>query len=91
MSVWKHIGVCRVERINRSILILPSVEGINPPNLIRPRVEVEDVDSDNEDDDEYVESVNAPSTNLGGGKLTDENTEAAPQLGRGARVRNLPD
>ena len=28
-----------------------SVEGINPPNLIRPWVEVEDVDSDDEDDD----------------------------------------
>ena len=45
-----------------------NVEGINPPNLIHPRVEVEDVDSDDKDDDEYIESVNAPSNNLGGVK-----------------------
>ena len=76
---------------NRPNLIPPSVAGINPPPLIR-RVEVEDVESDdkNEDDDEYVESDNAPSTNLGGNARIDENAEAAPQLGRGARVRNPP-
>ena len=38
-----------------------------------------------------MESDNAPSTKLGGGGRIDENTEAAPQLGRGARVRNPPD
>ena len=81
------------ERINRPNLIPENDEGINPPNLIRPPVEVEDVESDdgNEDDDEYAESVNAPSTNLGGVERIDENTEAAPQLGRGARVRNPPN
>ena len=68
-----------------------NVDGINPPNLIHPRVEVEDVNSDDEDDDECVESVNAPSNNLGGGQADDENAEAAPQLGRGTRVRNPPD
>ena len=48
----------RNEMRNRPNLIPPSVEGINPPNLIRPPVEVEDVESDdkNEDDDEYSES-----------------------------------
>ena len=67
-----------------------NVEGINPPNLIRPRVEVEDIDSDDEDDDDFLESVNAPSNNFGGGQADDESAEAAPQLGRGARVRNPP-
>ena len=66
------------ERTNRPIIILPSVEGINPPNLIRPQVEVEDVESDDEDEDEDVESDNAPSNNLGGDQRIDENTAAAP-------------
>ena len=67
---------------NRPNLIPPSVEGINPPNLIRPPVEVEDFESDDEDedDDEYAESNNAPSTNLGGGARIDENAEAAPPI-----------
>ena len=68
-----------------------NVEGINLPNLIRPRVEVEDVDSDDENDDDYIESVNAPSNNLGGGQVDDENTEAAAQSGCGTRIRNPPD
>ena len=55
-------AVPRNETTNRLNLIPPNVEGINPPNLIRPPVEVEDVESDDEDedDDKYVESDNAP-------------------------------
>ena len=50
----------RVEWTNCPSLIPLTVEGINPPNLIRPKVEVEEVDSDEEDEDEDVESNNAP-------------------------------
>ena len=82
----------RNEMTNRPNLIPPSDEGINPPPLVR-RVEVEGIESDdeNKDDNEYEESDNSPSTNLGGGARIDENAEAAPQLGRGTRVRNPPD
>ena len=70
----------------------PRDEGINPPPLLT-RVEVEDVEHDDEnvDNDKNEESDNAPSTNLGGGERIDENAEAAPQLDRGTRVCNPPD
>ena len=86
-------AVRKNETTNRPNRIPPNIEGVNPPNLICPPVELEDVESDDEDEDdnEYVESDNALSTNLGGGKRIDKNTETAPHLGRGARVRNPPD
>ena len=86
-------AVRRNEITNRPNLIPPPRdEGINPPPLLT-RVEVEDVEDGDEniDNDENEESDNAPSTNLGGDARTDENAEAAPQLGRGTRVRNPPD
>ena len=50
------------ERTNRPNLIPQSDEQINPPNLIHPPIEVEDVESDDEDEDndEYVERDNSP-------------------------------
>ena len=82
-------AVRRNETTTRPNLIPPNVEGINPQNLICLTVQVKDVQSDDKDED--VESVNAPLTNLGGGQRIDENVEAAPQLGRGARIQNPPD
>ena len=86
-------AVRRNERTYRpNVIPPPRDEGINPPPLFT-RVEVEDVEDGDEDidNDENEESENAPSTNLGGDARIDENAEAAPQLGRGTRVRNRPD
>ena len=42
------------------------VRGITPPRLIRPQVEVEDVESDDEEEEEERESDTAPQDNVGG-------------------------
>ena len=79
--------------IPRPAQIKPVVEGLNPPNLIRPPV-VEDVDSDEEDDDDdddYVEANAARQTNMAGNNVDTENVGNAPQLGHGSRVRTPPD
>ena len=63
------------------------VRGITPPCLIRPPVQVEDVESDDEDDDDDA----APQTNVGSDVELDESGAEAPQLGRGQQVRTPPD
>ena len=71
-------AVRRNEMTHRpNVIPPPRDEGINPPPLLT-RVEVEDVEHDDEDNDtdKNVESVNAPSTNLGGGPGIDETTTA---------------
>ena len=67
------------------------VRGITPPCLIRPQVEVEDVESDDEEEEGERESDTAPQNNVGS-NLEQEDSEAeAPQLGRSQRVRTPPD
>ena len=67
------------------------VRGITPPHLIRPPVEVEDVESDDEDDEEERNNDTAPQTNVGSDVEQDESGADAPQLGRGQRVQTPSD
>ena len=60
---------------------------ITPPRLICPPVQVEDVESDNEDDNDDA----APQINADSDVEQDESGADAPQLGRGQRVRTPPD
>ena len=64
---------------------------MTPPRLIRPPVEVEDVESDDEEDEEERESDNAPQNNIGNNLDQVDSEAEAPQLGRGQRVRTRPD
>ena len=66
------------------------VRGITPPRLIRPPVEVEDVESDDKDDEEERNNNDAPQTNVGSDVEQDESDADAPQLGRGRRVQTPP-
>ena len=68
-----------------------AVQRITPPRLIRQQVEVEDVDSDDEDEGEEWESNIAPQDNVGGDQEEEASEADAPQLGRGHRVRTQPD
>ena len=63
------------------------VKRITPPRLIRPPVQVEDVESDDEDDNDDA----APQINVGSDVEQDESGADTPQLGRGQRVRTPPD
>ena len=63
------------------------IRGITPPRLIRPLVQVEEVESDDKDDDDDA----APQINVGSDAEQDESGADAPQLGRGQRVRTPPD
>ena len=84
---------------NTSIRVTPTtmreahtVRGITPPRLIRPQVEVEDVESDDEEEEEEERESDTPPQNNVGSNLEQEDSEAeAPQLGRGQRVRTPPD
>ena len=67
------------------------VQGITPPRLIRPPVEVEDLESDDKDEEVGRESDAAPQNNVGSDVEQDDSEADAPQLGRGQRVRTSPD
>ena len=53
------------------------IRGITPPRLIRPPVQVEDVESDDEDDDDDA----APQINVGSELEQDESGTDAPPIG----------
>ena len=83
---------------NTSLRVTPTttreahiIRGITPPRLIRPQVEVEDVESDDEEEEEERESDAAPQGNVGSDVEQDASEAEAPQLGRGRRVRTPPE
>ena len=65
----------------------PNVEGITPPNPIRRRVEVEDVDSDDKDDDETNEVIHVPLVEGCNDHVDREEETEAPGLSRGRILR----
>ena len=69
----------------------PNVERITPPNPIRRQVEVEDVDSDDEDDDKTNEISQAPLVEGRNDHVDREEKTEAPGLDRGRRFRTPTD
>ena len=67
----------------------PNVERITPPNPVRRRVKVEDVDSDDKDDDETNEVIHVPLVEGRNDHVDREEETEAPGLSRG-RILQTP-